>query len=323
MVSYDDPKYTKPRKALPYFPESSLLLTKDINTGPDAKGSFRREYSRTNYIADIKGTEPDSMKHSIVTTRVTNPLAPVYQSLDYGEPLSSGLIPLLPCRMIFAPTLRPLMPVSGDIKDHHSTQSKVPADICDANQSSGRMSAGELQNTSSSGAYYNNRAESNKGDDGGNDQDSSGYYESKEFDETETKAAMDGVDVTFLTEPYVKNDAEKRKSSSSSSRCRLNLEDVNESSSRYSSQNNGGIASTYSCSNRDYCDSNAGRQSFRNEISNRGDFKASSRCGTGNRESARSKEGSSIQTLTTPAKIAGEVRYQRARQEEIDSVRNL
>ena len=324
MVSYDDPKYTKPRKALPYFPESSLLLTKDINTGSDAKGFLRREYTRTNYIADIKGSEPDSIKHSIVTTRVTNPLVPVYQSLDYGEPLSSGLIPLLPSKIIFAPTLRPSIPRSGDFKDHQNTHLKLLANTCDPNQSSCRISAGELQNTSSSDANYNDRAGTSVGDNGCNNQDSSGYYESKESDETETKTAMDGVDVTLLTAQYpLKNDADGEKPSSSSSRYKLNLEDIRGSSSRYDSQNNVGVRSTYSNSNRDYCDNNNGRQSFRNEISNRGDFKTSSRCGTFNRESARSKDGGSDNTMMNPGKLAGDKKYQRAKQEEIDSVRNL
>ena len=322
MVSYDDPKYTKPRKALPYFPESSLLLTKDINTRSDAKGLLRREYTRTNYIADIKGSEPDSIKHSIVTTRVTNPLVPVYQSLDYGEPLPSGLIPLLPSKMIFAPTLRPSISRSGDFKDHQNTHLKLLANTCDPNQSSCRISAGELQNTSSSDANYNDRAGTSVGDNGCNNQDSSGYYESKESDETETKTAMDGVDVTLLTAQYpLKNDGEEEKPFSSSSRYKLNLEDIRGSSSRYDSQNN--VRITYSNSNKDYCDNNTGRQSFRNQVSNKGGFKNSSRCGTFNRESARSKDGGSDNTMINPGKSAGDKKYQRARQEEIDSVRNL
>jgi hypothetical protein len=30
MVSYDDPRFTKPRKPLPFFPDSALLRTADI-----------------------------------------------------------------------------------------------------------------------------------------------------------------------------------------------------------------------------------------------------------------------------------------------------
>ena len=117
MLSYDDPIYTKPKKLMPYFPESCLLRTKDINIGPDPKVVVRREYGRTNYIGDIVGSESDSIKHSITTTRQTNPLVPVYQSLDYGEALPPALTPLMPFSMVTAPTLRPKLSARLDSRD--------------------------------------------------------------------------------------------------------------------------------------------------------------------------------------------------------------
>lgn len=46
----------------------------------------RRQFRNTNFIGDIAGAQPDTVVHAIRTDRVTNPLQPVYQSLD-GEVL--------------------------------------------------------------------------------------------------------------------------------------------------------------------------------------------------------------------------------------------
>ncbi|KAK7240495.1 hypothetical protein SO694_00111013 [Aureococcus anophagefferens] len=49
----------------------------------------RRHFRNTNYIGDITGAQPDTVKHSIRTQRETNPLHPAYRSLDgdlLGDP---------------------------------------------------------------------------------------------------------------------------------------------------------------------------------------------------------------------------------------------
>jgi hypothetical protein len=106
MISFDDPRFTKPRKQMHFCADSALLKTKDINDGPDPKEIIRRQYGRTNYIGDIPGCEADSIKHSMVTNRKTNPLVPIYQGLDYGDLLPPLLSSLLPPAMVYAPTLR-------------------------------------------------------------------------------------------------------------------------------------------------------------------------------------------------------------------------
>ena len=124
MLSFDDPRYTKPKKAKPYFRESALLRTDDLNARPDPAPP-RREYGRTNYLADIAGSEPDSIKHSITTKRITNPLMPVYQSLDDGEVFPPVIKPLMPFSMITTPTLRPKQMTHQQIVDGDTSQQSL------------------------------------------------------------------------------------------------------------------------------------------------------------------------------------------------------
>lgn len=62
---------------------------------------IRRHFRNTNFVGDIAGAQPDTVKHAIRTNRVSNPLNPVYKSLDgevlaapttpmYGEPAGDG-----------------------------------------------------------------------------------------------------------------------------------------------------------------------------------------------------------------------------------------
>lgn len=122
MDSYDDPQFTKPTRPKPFLQESMLLVTKDINNGlgyPMQRP--RRDFSRTNFCGDIDGAMPDTIKHAIVTNRQTNPLAPVYQGLDYGDPLPPLLMPLLPATMVNSATLRPkLAPEDMDMRPKES-----------------------------------------------------------------------------------------------------------------------------------------------------------------------------------------------------------
>lgn len=105
---YCDDKYTKPKPLKPYIADNHLLQTKDITgAAPGHKtGNFeRREVRNVNFIQDIEGAQADTIKHSIVTKRESNPLAPVYQSLDPGELLEPLIPPLIPPTLIKVPTV--------------------------------------------------------------------------------------------------------------------------------------------------------------------------------------------------------------------------
>lgn len=108
-MDYADDKYTKPKAQKAYIADNHLLQTKDI-TGAAPGGLkdtrfVRREVRNINYIADIEGAHADSIKHSIVTNRQSNPLVPVYQSLDPGELLQPVVPPLIPPAMVKVPTV--------------------------------------------------------------------------------------------------------------------------------------------------------------------------------------------------------------------------
>lgn len=323
MVSSDDPRYTKPKKPMPYFRESALLLTKDINAGPDPKGFARREFSKTNYIADIEGSESDSIKHSIVTTRITNPLVPVYQSLDYGDPLPSVLDPLMPSSMVFAPILRPILLNCADIKEREVTQPKSLHSIFDTNRSARRISTGESKHDSSSGAYYDNYANNKVGNGEQNDQCSTGYYESKALDNVEMGGEGEEVDMALFTEQHDRSQLEREKSSTRAQRYRLDLEGSKGTSSRCSKRGNNDSTSTCNYTNRECSNNITGQMSLRSDVGSNGDFKVSSSRSNYRNETARSGGGKGNHSARTPSQLAGEKRNQRTRQEEIDSVRNL
>jgi len=48
----------------------------------------RRHFRNTNFVGDIAGAQSDTVKHSIKTNRVTNPLNPQYVGLD-GDGIDS------------------------------------------------------------------------------------------------------------------------------------------------------------------------------------------------------------------------------------------
>lgn len=104
-----DGKECKPRAMPAYMNGNHLLQTKDITgavAGTRSASPFtRREFRNTNFIGDIEGSKADSIKHSITTNRASNPLQPVYQSLDPGELLLPLIPPLIPADMIKIPTL--------------------------------------------------------------------------------------------------------------------------------------------------------------------------------------------------------------------------
>lgn len=79
-------------------------------TGAAADTRFSSPFQRTEIrnimnISDIDGACADSVKHSIVGSRRTNPLQPVYQSLDQGELLLPLIPPLVPPEVIKVPTM--------------------------------------------------------------------------------------------------------------------------------------------------------------------------------------------------------------------------
>ena len=107
-TDYFDDKYTKPSVGRAYIADNHLLQTKDIAGATpgwvDVKFE-RREVRNINFIQDIEGAQADSIKHSIVTNRQSNPLEPVYQSLDPGELLQPLIPPLIPPSMVKVPTV--------------------------------------------------------------------------------------------------------------------------------------------------------------------------------------------------------------------------
>jgi len=98
MEVKDDMVHTKPRllpppRDGPFF----SLTTKDIEgatCGWKPPHSMqppiesRRHFRNTNFVGDIAGAQSDTVKHSIKTNRVTNPLNPQYTGLD-GDMIDS------------------------------------------------------------------------------------------------------------------------------------------------------------------------------------------------------------------------------------------
>lgn len=127
-----DPVSSKPKKPRDYIPNFTLE-TKDITKAEQEKdimwinnNHLRREIKNTNYIADIKGSAADSIKHSIRTTRNINPLQPIYQSLDPNELLLPVIQPLVPPELVTVPTLpKMIQPNSGTFSQSRlNTQSR-------------------------------------------------------------------------------------------------------------------------------------------------------------------------------------------------------
>jgi len=129
MTIQNDPKTTKPKLPPAYMQDNHLLQTKDI-TGAMADTRYaspfvRREYRNTNYLEDITGAKADTIKHSIVTTRQTHPLQPIYQALDQDEMLLPIIPPVIPAEMVKIPTLPHLPPQNESIQGGNSVN-KLP-----------------------------------------------------------------------------------------------------------------------------------------------------------------------------------------------------
>jgi len=94
----DDPVKTKPRR-LPKFVENGTfsLRTDDVHGATTGKEKMftRHELRNIMSTADIRGAQADTVVHSIVSTRNTCPLSPVYQGLNSGETLDPVIKPLI------------------------------------------------------------------------------------------------------------------------------------------------------------------------------------------------------------------------------------
>ena len=113
IVVKDEPRYSKPKPLKKFIPGNHLLQTHDIEGAYNGWGKLqRREFRNILTTADVQGAQADTIKHSITSHRMTNPLAPVYPSLD-GESLPPLLTPLLPKALITVPSLRPNLTVTS------------------------------------------------------------------------------------------------------------------------------------------------------------------------------------------------------------------
>ena len=107
IVVEDEPRYSKPKPLPRYVDGNHLLQTVDIEGAFSGWGKReRKEYRNIMSTQDVQGAQADTVKHCIASNRLTNPLTPVYQSLD-GEALAPLNVPLLPPRIVSVPTLRP------------------------------------------------------------------------------------------------------------------------------------------------------------------------------------------------------------------------
>lgn len=118
MEIMSDPKYTRPKKNPEFIADTHLLMTADIEGAypgwhPPALLNppleMRREFRNTNFIKDIEGAQPNTIKRGITTERSVHPLDPVYQGLDAGVKLKGPVDPLIPATMYTKPklTLKP------------------------------------------------------------------------------------------------------------------------------------------------------------------------------------------------------------------------
>jgi hypothetical protein len=126
-VIRDDPRETKPAPLKSFIDNGFLLKTKDITgaTAVEDRYAGRTEFRNTNFLGDISGAHADSIKHSIVTKRETNPLNPRYPSLDDGAALAGPVTCLIPPDIIKVPTVFHQKATLGEDSKHgHGGDSK-------------------------------------------------------------------------------------------------------------------------------------------------------------------------------------------------------
>lgn len=164
IVIEDDPVRSKPKR-LPRLIQNGTfsLRTDDVvgaTTYSNPKRKERTEVRNIMNTEDVEGAQADTVKHAIVTNRLTCPLFPVYQSLDDGGPAESHIRPLMPSESIEFPSTRimklrqemGLGPVGGSTRKREvfspvrtsargSARGSNPASARGSNPSSGRMNA--------------------------------------------------------------------------------------------------------------------------------------------------------------------------------------
>lgn len=151
IVIEDDPVRSKPKR-LPKLIQNGTfsLRTDDVvgaTTYSNPKRKERGEVRNIMNTADVEGAQADTVKHAIVTNRLTCPLFPVYQSLDNGAPSESHIKPLMPSESIEFPSTRimklrqemGLGPVGSSTRE--GVYSPVRTSARDSNPASARASA--------------------------------------------------------------------------------------------------------------------------------------------------------------------------------------
>jgi hypothetical protein len=129
---YHDDDKTKPKRLPQYISDNHLLKTSDID-GAQAgyrsehqssiPNSLRKEFRNTNFIQDIEGAQANTKKSTFVTTRCSNPLQPVYQSLD-GDSLIAGPVEsLVPADLVDRNTLN--FKSSGSLPERNQWNSSI------------------------------------------------------------------------------------------------------------------------------------------------------------------------------------------------------
>lgn len=100
-----DEEKSKPKPLKKFIPDNHQLGTRDIDGAYPGWGAReRREVRNIMSTMDVPGAQADTIVHSMKSDRVTNPLTPVYASLD-GEPLHPLVKPLMPATFVEKPTL--------------------------------------------------------------------------------------------------------------------------------------------------------------------------------------------------------------------------
>ena len=159
MIIEDDIKFTKPKTFKKLIIDNSQLKTKDIDGAyagwidtSNNKLGRRKDIRNINYINDIEGTQADTIKHSITTQRFINPLNPIYQSLDDGQPLMSVNQPLLPQNITKRPTLGLIdsKPVTSNSITHTNTNTNMNVNS-NIQRNAGSFSLNQFNNTTNSG----------------------------------------------------------------------------------------------------------------------------------------------------------------------------
>lgn len=111
MEISDDPRYSKPKPLKKYIQHGTFSLSTMDISGATSKFAPhnvrpRREFRNLTTTQDIEGAQADTLKRCMTTLRETNPLAPVYPSLDGGKPLYNIIEPLLPAAIVKKPLIR-------------------------------------------------------------------------------------------------------------------------------------------------------------------------------------------------------------------------